>query len=279
MSEAQDITKQSKSNLAFALTSLPKQSRDDMVCFYAFCRIVDDIADDPGLPVPEKQALLDEWSEAAKEGFRNEDAPPLHQELAALTARYAVPHHLFLEIIEGVSQDITPRPFSNYDQLLSYCYKVACAVGLISIRIFGCTSPQSEKYAINLGYALQLTNILRDVGEDLENEGRIYLPLDHLQAFGLDHEALKEQPDSPQFKAMMEGMAQNAIEFFEKAERLAPQEDRKCLVASQAMSKIYRRLLEEIRSDGYRVFTRRYSLSKLRKVGLLASAWIQSRFS
>jgi len=148
-----------KSHLAFALLWLPRERRRDALVFFRFCRAVDDIADEPGRSEEEKRRLLQEWLD----GIERNSLPA---ELESVVARHGIDRNLLAEIVRGCATDVRPARFETFAGLEKYCWRVACAVGLVSIRIFGCKDPASSAYAENLGHALQLTNILRDVGED-----------------------------------------------------------------------------------------------------------------
>ena len=162
MPDASEITRRAKSNLAFALLILPRQRRQDMVVFYAFCRTLDDLADAPGLPAKVRQASLESWRTGLVSGFDQPDA--LQCQVLALRERHGLPTGLLTAIIDGCLSDLQPQRFQTWDDLAEYVWQVACAVGLVSIRLFGCKDPAAEPYAIALGRALQLTNILRDIG-------------------------------------------------------------------------------------------------------------------
>jgi len=274
--DAKEIARQSRSNLTIALAALPPDRRDDMITFYAFCRVVDDIADEPGRPAAEKLAGLEIWRKSASRNFS--EGGWLHADLARIVERYSIPSDLFLEIIDGVSMDIDPQPFRTYDDLLGYCYKVASAVGLVSVRIFGCKSEGSDDYAINLGYALQITNIMRDVREDLENDGRIYLPTEVMERFRYDEKELRSLHHGPAFTNMMNFHYRQATSYFEKAASFIDPAERSRLVASEMMGQVYRELLEKMHRDDFRVFERRYRISKARKATILARSWFSSRF-
>ena len=265
--QAQAITSGAKSNLAFALACLPKERRRDMVSFYAFCRVVDDIADDPGIPADERRERLSRWSSGLREGFREPDA--IEAETERLRAKYGIDTELFIEIVKGMEMDIEGSArYRSFEDLQRYCYRVACAVGLVSLQIFGATHPDSSSYGVNLGYALQLTNILRDVGEDIE-EGRVYLPLEDLERFGLTEDDLRNRVCGAEFRELMDFEAQRAEGFFDAAQRGLPRADRKELRAAQRMAKIYRGILNKMRADGFRVFDKRYRLSKVRMLAIL----------
>jgi len=268
MEDAAEITRQAKSNLAFALGILPKERREDAVVFYAFCRIVDDLADDLERPLAEREAGLDAWIAGLRDGFPEPDA--LQRQVLDLRERLAIPTELLVAIVEGCRQDLRPQRFGTWDDLADYTWKVACAVGLVSMRIFGASDPATERYAVALGHALQLTNILRDVGEDLANGGRIYLPLADLQRFQYSERDLVGRVHDGRFVAMMAYQAERAEGFFAEAAASLPQADRKAMRAGEIMREIYRTLLEKMRRDGFHVFERRYRLSKARKMAIFS---------
>lgn len=267
MSAASEITRRAKSNLAFALRILPKDRREDMVAFYAFCRTADDLADDPGRPPGERAAALDAWQRGLDAGFENPDA--LQQEITRVRGKHAIPNKLLTAILDGCRADLHPRPFRTWAELDGYIWKVACAVGLVSIRIFGCREPAAERYAEALGRALQLTNILRDVAEDLDN-GRIYLPEEDLARHGLTADDLRARPRGGRFLELMEFEAERAEGFFREAAAVLPAADRRALAPARVMAAIYQELLGRMRADGFRVFEKRYRISKLRKLAILA---------
>jgi len=266
--DAASITKSSKSNLALAFIALPRARRRDITTFYAFCRLVDDIADAPGLPVEEKRRRIRLWRDALADSFAGE--PPLAREVRRVMARYMIPRSLFEDIIAGVEMDLTPRFYKTFDDLRLYCYRVASAVGLVSIEIFGYRNLACKHYAMNLGMALQLTNILRDVAEDLGNGGRVYLPLDDLEQFGLSPENLViHRGGEENFRAFMRFEAERALSFYAAADAVLPPEDRRSMVAAEIMRAVYGRLLEKMRAEDFRVFEKRYTLSALEKTGLI----------
>lgn len=270
MSEAAAITQSSKSNLAFAFLCLPKDRRDDMVTFYAFCRVVDDLADEPDIPMKEKRAGLDSWIQCFQEGGKAENS--LQSETLKLRDRYGIDNQLFLDLIEGCESDLDPhRRFGNWDELKDYTYRVASIVGLISIRIFGCVSEQSEKYAVALGHALQLTNILRDVGEDLDDRVRIYLPENDMARFQYTERDLIGRVYDSRFINMMHYIAERAENYYQEAIANVPECDKKALRAAEGMRRIYHGILQKMREDDFKVFEKRYSLPKWKKLYYLAA--------
>jgi phytoene synthase len=267
VSAASEITRKAKSNLAFALVILPRDRRDDMVVFYAFCRTMDDLADDTTRPAGDRELALESWKSGLTAGFAVPDE--FQREVVSLRDRRSIPNDLLLAIIQGCMMDLQPQRFQTRDELSGYIWKVACAVGLVSIRLFGCREKESEAYAVALGHALQLTNIIRDVGEDLENGGRIYLPLADLHRFGLSVSDLAARVRDDRFLALMDDQADLAERYFQQAEKLLPVADRRALLPARIMAEIYRTLLRDMRADRFRVFEKRYRLSKPRKLAIL----------
>lgn len=265
---ADTITKKSKSNLAFALRCMPKERRDDLVTFYAFCRIIDDIADDEVIPIPEKQTAFDRWKSGLANGF--EQASEIESDVIRVRDKYEIPTELFLDLIRGCEMDLKPQRFDTWEHLQDYTYRVACVVGLISLYIFGADPERAREYALKLGHALQLTNILRDVGEDLDNGVRIYLPIADLGRFQYTERDLIGRVYDGRFIAMMSYQCARARELYQEAAAALPPEDAEALKAAQIMGDIYHTLLDKIESKNYDVFHQRLSISKLHKVYLLA---------
>lgn len=270
------ITKASNSNLALALIALPRERRRDMTTFYAFCRIIDDIADEPSVAGEQKRTQLDAWRRAVGELFSEE--PPLAEEVRALIAKYRIDPGLFREIIAGCEMDLEGARYETFEDLRVYCYRVASAVGLVSIEVFGCKNPASKKYALDLGMALQLTNILRDVSQDFRNGGRVYLPLEDLRRFEVSIDDLARKQHDDRFVALMNFEADRALTFYRSAVAALPPEERRALIAAEIMREVYGRLLTQMRRDGFRVFAKRYSLSKLQKISIVTRALVRNFF-
>jgi len=262
--QAEAITRASRSNLAFAFLALPPERRHDLNLFYAFCRTVDDIADEPGIPVEERRQRLDEWKTALREPSLFE--PPLAVAMRELLERHKIDRALPEALIDGCTSDLQPVEYATYDDLLAYCYRVASAVGLVSITLFGCQHPGSRDYAVTLGYALQLTNILRDVGKDWVNGGRVYLPREDMERFGVSVDDFTHRKGGPGFDALMAFEAERAEALFAKAVAQRPEEDRRALAAAEMMRRIYHQILQKMKRDGFRVFDKEYRLSKLGKL-------------
>ena len=269
MPSAEEITQKAQSNLAFAFGCLPKEQKKDMVTFYAFCRVIDDLADDLNISREERKKALKAWYEGIKSGFIKPDT--LQREVSLLIDRYNISAQPFLELIDGCSSDLDPQRFHSWDDLSKYTYRVASCVGVISTHIFGCTHPDSHQYAITLGHALQLTNIIRDVGEDLDNGKRIYLPLEDLHRFNYSEEDLVNRIYDERFTAMMHFQANRAEKLYTEATSYIQPQDTKALQSAEAMKKIYYALLQKMRKGNFQVFQKRYSVSKIKKAALLLS--------
>ena len=269
MSKAQNITRRSGSNLAFAFFSLPREKRRDISTFYAFCRNVDDIADDPGLPVEERRARLDGWRSWIRRSSEGE--PEFADEVRQLIRKYSLKVLHFEDILSGVEMDLQRVRFTTFAELSEYCYRVASAVGLISIEIFGYKNLRCRDYAFYLGLALQLTNIIRDVGSDVANGGRIYLPLDEMARFNYSEEELIQRKYDERFVGLMEFQAERAHAYFQKAIETLPAEDHRSMIAAELMREVYFKLLTRIEKDRFRVFKKKYRLSRPEKL------WIISR--
>lgn len=266
--EAAKITRASKSNLALAFIALGRERRHDMTVFYAFCRVIDDIADATDPSVGEKQVRLNGWRACL--GQANADEPALAAEVRALMSKYSLSPEMLEEIIAGVEMDLDQFRYATFAELRVYCYRVASAVGLVSIEIFGYRNPACKQYAIELGLALQTTNIIRDVSKDLES-GRIYLPQEDLARFGYAESDLQNRVYDERFIRLMQFEADRAHDFFNKAAALLPREDRRSMVAAEIMASVYRTLLRRMEMDKFRVFEKDYRLTKLEKAGRITA--------
>lgn len=262
---AREIVRRSGSNLAFALAVLPRPQRRDMEVFYAFCRVVDDLVDEPGFTPEERRAGLDRWR-GLVEGAVADPREGIESQFADLVLRRDLNRADLLAILDGMEMDLAPRPFATTADLRHYCYRVASAVGLVSVDLFGCTDPAARAYAEELGYALQWTNILRDVGEDAA-QGRVFLPLEDLDHFGLDEAAiLSGSPDPEKFRRVMRrGVAVARAHFRESLAVFTelPASDQTALRSAELMRRLYTRILDGMERDGFRVYDTRYRPGKL----------------
>jgi phytoene synthase len=264
---AATITRQSKSNLALAFISLGRERKRDMTVFYAFCRVIDDIADSSELSVAEKQERLAAWRAMLRAAAQDE--PALARDVRGLMNKYSLSPQMLEEIIAGVEMDLSVFRYATFQDLRVYCYRVASAVGLVSIEIFGYRNARCKEYALELGLALQMTNIIRDVGKDLQ-AGRIYLPQEDLARCDYSETELQNRQYNERFVRLMEFEAARAREFFSGAAAALPSEDRRTMVPAEIMSSIYRGLLRRMELDKFRVFEKEYRLGRLEKAGRIA---------
>ena len=270
---AATITRQSKSNLALAFISLGRERKRDMTIFYAFCRVIDDIADSSELGVAEKQERLAAWREMLRAAAQDE--PALARDVRGLMNKYSLPPGMLEEIIAGVEMDLSVFRYATFQDLRVYCYRVASAVGLVSIEIFGYRNPRCKEYALELGLALQMTNIIRDVGKDLQ-AGRIYLPQEDLSRCNYSETDLQNRQYNERFVSLMKFEAARATEFFSRAAGALPSEDRRTMVPAEIMGSIYRGLLSRMELDKFRVFEKEYRLTGLEKARRIAAQLLKS---
>jgi phytoene synthase len=271
------ITRSSSSNFYYAFMLLPAARRRAIYAVYAFCRFVDDIADDAGGPIA-PAVLLDRWRDELNKVYASAVERPVSRALAHSVHLFNIPQRHFEAVIDGVAMDLTQRRYATFDDLRPYCYRVASAVGLICIEIFGYRNPATKLYAERLGIAFQLTNIIRDVKEDAERN-RIYLPLEDLRRFGVTEEDILQSVHTPGFKQLMEFETARARDFYREADAALAPEDRPAMLPAEGMRLIYSALLERIARSGYRVFDGRLRVSAPRKLYLVGRAWAGSRFA
>lgn len=272
--DSRQITRKSRSNLAFALACLPAERKRDMISFYAFCRVVDDIADDAAASVSARRAELERWKQAILAG--DGALHPVLAEVVLLPGKYHFSSDLLIEIIDGVASDLDTIRYDTMADLLDYCYKVASVVGLVSIEIFGYKNPACKDYAVNLGYALQLTNILRDVGQDARDTGRIYLPLEDLRKHGVTEEQILNGRHDERFAALMQTEYEQARRYYDLAAAQLPKEDAGSMIAARMMGRIYSDILEKLRRTGFRALDQRVRLHPLRKGMILGGYLLRS---
>lgn len=272
-SEIDAIVRKSRSNLAITLICLPKAARGDMRLFYAFCRIVDDIADEPGMSLEQRKTELGRWTDIVH--GRAQNLTSIEQGIRDLMDRRGIPADEMQGIIDGVAMDLESRVYETWEDLKHYCYGVASCVGLVSTRIFGCTQEKSREYAIQLGYALQLTNIMRDVGEDLRDKNRVYLPQEDLRKHGVTMEDLLAGNRTKGFVSMMQEQAARAKTLYAAALANLTRQDKSKLLAAETMRKVYRHLLALMEAEGFRVFEKRHRVSKPQKLWILFKAIVR----
>ena len=268
----QRITRSSGSNLALSFMALPAEKARAMSSFYAFCRIVDDIVDDKQKTDEQKRDDIRFWRDEIARCYDSTPDSELGFELKEIIRHYPIPRQPLYDLMDGVEMDVSKNRYANFEEMSLYCYRVASAVGLVSIEIFGYSNPRSREFAVALGMAFQLTNILRDVRYDFDQYRRIYLPQDELQAFGVSEADLFSQTPHAGRERLLRMQAFRAEHYFQKAARLLPAEDRKNFKAAELMTEIYYRLLNKIRARNYQILGKPVRLHKIEKIIAVSAA-------
>lgn len=264
---------QSGSSFYYSFLFLPPERRRAITALYAYCREVDDVVDectDAGVA----RTKLVWWREEVGKLYAGKPQHPVTQALAPALATYDIQQQHMLELIDGMAMDLEYNRYPDFDTLKLYCHRVAGVVGLMSAGIFGYSDKQTLAYAPELGLAFQLTNIIRDVGEDARRN-RIYLPLDELQRFGVAEADIQAARESESFQKLMAFQIDRALGHYDSAFSKLPDCDRKAQIPGVIMAAIYRTLLEEIRADGCRVLKQRTALTPLRKLWIASKTWFK----
>lgn len=272
MTASAQITKNAKSNLAFTLVDLPVECRKAMAQFYAFCRTVDDIVDEPGPTEEERLALLARWDAVLDKQV--EELNELELEVTHLVDTYSLDTQYMHLIIEGCREDVYPKQPQTRKDLLVYCYKVASCVGIVSAKIMG-ASPQAHEYAVTMGYALQMVNIIRDMADDYIKHRRIYMPADDMETFFLKEQDIADGIHTRQLQSLLSSQAALADAFFAQADTLynaLEPADKTSLIPAQAMGLIYGKILQKMKEDQFHVFDTRYRVNTMHKIWLIFRA-------
>jgi 15-cis-phytoene synthase len=275
------LTRRSRSNFYYAFLTLPRPRREALYAVYAFCRTVDDIADlgqERGVDPATLRGQLDAWREEIARCYAPAGRPqhPIAQRLAVAVRAYPIPREALLAIVDGVAMDLDGTVYESEDDLYPYCYRVASAVGLAAIEIFGYTDPSARQYATSLGIALQLTNIIRDVGSDAR-AGRVYVPRQDLKRFGVSPEDLRGSRYGDDFVFLMAHQAARARRFYRQAREAFPRKDARSLIAAEIMGQIYWALLGRIEAGRFRVLDERVTVPAGRKVAIALRCWTAAR--
>ncbi len=261
----------SGSSFYYSFLFLPPPRRRAITALYAFCREVDDIVDHSS-DAQLAQTRLHWWREELAATYAGRPGHPVTQALSDAIDTFNLPQELFVEIIEGMEMDLSQTRYADLRALQLYCYRVASTVGLLAAEIFGYKDRRTQKYAHDLGLAFQLTNIIRDVGEDARR-GRIYLPGDELARFGVPEEDILQGRHTEAFRRLMDFQIARAGQQYDQAFAQLPHIDRRTQRPGLIMAAIYRTLLEEIRRDGCRVLDRRIALTPVRKLWIAWRTW------
>ncbi|ENO98468.1 presqualene diphosphate synthase HpnD [Thauera phenylacetica] len=270
----QDKAAKSGSSFYYSFMFLPAERRQAITALYAFCREVDDVVDECH-DLSLAQTKLEWWRQEVGRVYNGTPTHPVGHALKDVIKGFRLPQEQLLEIIDGMAMDLSQTRYLDFKGLQLYCYRVASVVGLLAAEIFGYQDRQTLKYAHDLGLAFQLTNIIRDVGEDARR-GRIYLPIEDLQRFEVPAKDLLEARYSDAFRELMAFQAERAEKFYDQAFAQLPAIDRKAQRPGLVMAAIYRTLLREIARDGFLVLDRRTSLTPLRKVWLAGTTWFRA---
>jgi phytoene synthase len=266
------VTRSSGSSFAAAFWMLPAPRRRALHAIYAFCRLADDIADDPAV-AGDRARLLERWRGELRDGYRGTSRHPVGMALGDAARRFELPEQLFLDLLAGVEADLSGRPIDTFEDLYRYCYCVASTVGLLLVRVLEARGAGVLEYAEKMGIAVQLTNVLRDVGEDAA-AGRIYLPREDLRRMSVRPESLREGKMTEEIRLLLALYAERARIYYEQAARALPPEERRRLRAAEAMGRIYRTLLEELQARGFPCLERPLRLSKPRRLAIAARAFL-----
>ncbi len=264
----QNKASESGSSFYYSFLSLPDEKRNAIIALYAFCREVDDIVDMHSEPHI-KVTKINWWRTEIEQLFNKQPQHPITRALLPVTEQYKLPKEYFLEILNGMEMDLQQVRFKNFKELSLYCYRVASVVGLMSAEVFGYKDRITLKYAHDLGMAFQLTNIIRDVYEDIQRD-RLYLPQDEMLEFGIKEDDLRKKNTSDEFRLLMQHQAERAKNYYKSAFALLPEADRFAQKAGLIMASIYESLLDEIIHDNYDVLNHRIALTPVRKIWL---AW------
>ena len=278
------LTQPSKTSFYYSFSLLPRDERYAMHSVYAFCRYADDIIDedDPEVPEPSAKAIrkrerLNWLRNEVERCYRGESRHPILLPLSAVVNRFRIPKQYFLTLLDGMEMDLVKNRYESFDELREYCYSVASVVGLICIEIFGYQYEETKEYAVNLGIALQLTNILRDIKSDAAR-GRIYLPLEDMRAFGYTEADLMAGRYNLPFIELMRFETRRAREFYGKARAALRPDERKTMFAAEIMDAIYYRMLEKIELNEFNVYqNRKISVHSLHKIWIAVKLWVVTR--
>ena len=276
MEAAKDIAKTSKSSFYYAFNLLPEEKRDAMNTVYAFCRKTDDIIDEGSDTDEVKYEKLRKWRIELEKAFSSQSDYILLNKLGNTIHKFNIPYEPFFELLKGMEMDLQNKRYLTFDDLRLYCYRVASTVGLMCIEIFGYKHKSAKEFAVNLGIALQLTNILRDIKKD-SLKGRIYLPQEDLKQFSYTEDDVFKQQYDQRFINLMKYEVDRAEKFFKIATENLDLDDKKAMFAARAMQHIYKRLLEKIIDSEYNIYQKNIRVSSFEKVGISLGVWAKYR--
>lgn len=267
-----DIRMSSGSSFHLSFGLLPPERRRAIEAVYAFCRVIDDVADEGPVDPARATTALALYREEIGRCYTGAPRLDVGRALQQAIRRFTIPRPPLDDLLDGVAMDLRKTRYANFAELREYCLRVASAVGLVCLPIFGSRNPRSRDYAVDLGIALQLTNILRDLKTDADR-GRIYVPLDEMAACGYTEGDLLRGARTQAFLTLMRRQAERAHRYFDSAARLVPEDDRRPLVVAEVMRSIYLKLLRRIEKSEFRVFERRIAVPRLQQLAVALRAW------
>lgn len=270
------LARAAASNFYYSFLLLPRAERRAIKDVYAFCRLLDDVVDEDQTG-RNPHAEIDYWRGEVDAIYAGSPTSEFGEQLLISVEEFDLPKQSFLDLIDGMEMDLKWHSYQTFADLREYCYRAASAVGLICIEIFGYESARTREYAVTLGLALQLTNILRDLKEDTAR-GRIYIPIEDLERFGYSERELRENLYNSPFIEMMKYEHSRARSYFEKAAGSLPDQDRPSMFAAEIMGAIYKELLDQIPAVQFDVFHNRLTVSKSRRLQIALSIWLKSKF-
>jgi len=270
--EAKDIAKKSRSSFYYAFNLLPAEKRDAMNTVYAFCRKTDDIVDEGNESDELKYEKLHKWRIEIEKSIDGHSDYQLLNKLGKTISQFNIPLEPFFELVRGMEMDLQRKRYLTFEDLRLYCYRVASTVGLMCIEIFGYKHQSTKEFAVNLGIALQLTNILRDIKHDAKN-GRIYLPQEELVRFRYSEEEIIKNKYNSNFASLMKFEADRAKSYFDKATECLNLDDKASMFAARAMQHIYYKILNKIIDADYDIYSRNIKVAKIEKVGIAVGVW------
>jgi phytoene synthase len=272
-----NYVRRSRSSFYYPMLVLPGEKREAIMTVYAFCRYTDDIVDRAAAD-PSYNALefLKHWSDEVRLAMDVRSIYPLLNDVMSVARKFGIPFSLFFELIEGIKMDLQKNRYQTFDELYTYCYKVASTVGLMTLRILEQCGPNAEAYAVRAGIAMQLTNIIRDVSSDLQRN-RIYLPVDEMEKFGCLERDLAMRPPSTELLNLLRFQCRRAHEFYAAANERYLTERSRAFFPARAMQNIYYQLLLKVENNLNDLLERKISLPMPQRANVLIRTWLEER--
>ena len=270
------ITKESKTNFFYSFTLLTAEKNEAINTVYAFCRKTDDIVDDDSTTVEDRFNKLRLWREEFEKALNGNTEHALLEQVSRIINKFDIPVEPFYDLIEGMEMDLKKNRYKTFEELYDYCYRAAATVGLMSVEVFGYRNKNTKEFAVNLGVAMQLTNILRDVKKDAEH-GRIYIPVEDLIKFGYNENDLLDYKYNTSFIELMKFESDRAKEYYKKADALLSKDDKGLMFPARIMEHIYFSILKKIESMNYNVFGKVAKVSRIRKLLITFGVYLKYR--